>query len=148
MSEDICKCEPELCSWWSPIPWKGNSELGLNMVLVGSVNMKTTQNLQGKIWMWYTWLNLLKTDIQTHTCLWLGWHLITNFIVYFSSSLFISASWGKRVVRGNVFQKMLFPVTLSSFINQKWLWEYMNIKAFYNVMIKSVIIIKIGKKRQ
>ena len=50
MLEHVHECDRELCSWWSPIPRKQNSELRLNMVLVFSDSIKGVQTLEGKIW--------------------------------------------------------------------------------------------------
>ena len=49
MLEHFQECDPELCSWWSPIPRKQDSELGLNMVLVFSASIKSVQTVKSKI---------------------------------------------------------------------------------------------------
>lgn len=141
MLEHIYKCEPELCSWCSPIPWKGNSELGLNMVLLCSINMKSRQNIKGKIWIVLV-LDLLKTDRLTF------WHTLAsdldNISILISLYTFL---WvcpylphKEKGCEGKCFSENLFFETLSSFISQGWLWEYTNIKALYSVMINQVIL--------
>ena len=133
MLEHIYECEPELCYWWSPIPRKGNSELELNMVLLCSIILRSTQNLKGKTWFVVqvigltSWLTLAPDLDDISSLIWFSTFLrVCPYPLHEEKGL-----WEEMF-----FKKMMFSETLFSFINQGWLWEYMNIKVFYSVIIK------------